>query len=115
MKAELKQKWIEALRSGKYQQAAGQLRNARNEFCGLGVLCDLVAPAEWQPFVSGVYQMRGWGRYMPPSVGEQTGLPDSLTVEPMWMNDRGRSFVEIADWIEANIPVESDSTGASES
>ena len=107
MKAELKQQWLEALRGGKYHQTDGQLRDANNAFCCLGVLCDLVAPAEWLPFVSGGYQLRGFARYLPTSVGEQAGLPDALTMEPMMMNDNGKSFVEIAAWIEANIPVES--------
>lgn len=42
MKAEVKEKWVAALRSGEYQQAHGMLRNVdENSFCCLGVLCDL--------------------------------------------------------------------------
>ena len=37
----IKQRWIDALRSGQYQQGVGCLRNAQNQFCCLGVLCDL--------------------------------------------------------------------------
>lgn len=39
MKAELKKKWIEALRSGKYKQISGKLCDNDDEFCALGVLC----------------------------------------------------------------------------
>jgi hypothetical protein len=46
MDAELKRKWVEALRSGKYEQASGKLR-VGNKFCCLGVLCDLVDPEKW--------------------------------------------------------------------
>lgn len=42
MKPDIKQKWIEALRSGEYVQGTGCLHNADNgSFCCLGVLCDL--------------------------------------------------------------------------
>lgn len=38
MNAELKQQWVEALRSGKYQQGVGRLRTKDGEYCCLGVL-----------------------------------------------------------------------------
>ena len=43
MKPEIKQRWIEALRSGAYQQTQGQLRSAQQPdcYCCLGVLTDL--------------------------------------------------------------------------
>ncbi|NBQ68164.1 MAG: hypothetical protein EBU46_04735, partial [Nitrosomonadaceae bacterium] len=45
MKAEIKQRWLNALRSGKYKQGEGSLRQLDNEgkpqYCCLGVLCDL--------------------------------------------------------------------------
>ena len=40
-----KEKWVKALRSGKYNQAKGQLVRERGDdktYCCLGVLCDLV-------------------------------------------------------------------------
>lgn len=40
MNQEIKQRWVSALRSGKYQQGQGQLRD-NNGYCCLGVLCDL--------------------------------------------------------------------------
>jgi hypothetical protein len=36
--AQIKQKWIEALRSGNYEQTTGSLREG-NRYCCLGVLC----------------------------------------------------------------------------
>jgi hypothetical protein len=41
MNKEIKEKWINALRSGKYEQGKSQLRSLSNKFCCLGVLCDL--------------------------------------------------------------------------
>lgn len=38
----IKAKWVAALRSGNYKQGAGFLRQGNN-FCCLGVLCDLYA------------------------------------------------------------------------
>lgn len=45
MNPEIKQRWIEALRSGEYRQGKGQLVEPGGEkgdkFCCLGVLCDI--------------------------------------------------------------------------
>lgn len=38
---EIKKIWVEALRSGRYRKGTRVLRNINNEFCCLGVLCDL--------------------------------------------------------------------------
>lgn len=43
MKPEIKEKWVKALRSGKYVQGYGRLRTENDQFCCLGVLCDLAA------------------------------------------------------------------------
>lgn len=40
MKKEIKEKWLEALRSGEYKQAHARLKTGQT-FCCLGVLCDL--------------------------------------------------------------------------
>lgn len=46
MKAEYKQRWVEALRSGDYEQATGKLTivddNGNKSHCCLGLLCELV-------------------------------------------------------------------------
>jgi len=39
---ELKQTWLEALRSGEYQQGKGKLERVDNECCCLGVLCNVL-------------------------------------------------------------------------
>ena len=40
MNTEVKQKWIDALRSGKYEQGSEKLRSVTG-YCCLGVLCDI--------------------------------------------------------------------------
>ena len=49
MKADIKAKWLADLRSGKFPQTTGALRNG-NGYCCLGVLCDIYAQetgVEW--------------------------------------------------------------------
>jgi hypothetical protein len=41
MNPRVKQMWIDALRSGNYKQGTAALKSAKNEYCCLGVLCDL--------------------------------------------------------------------------
>lgn len=41
MKKELKDKWVAALRSGKYEQGQNYLRTEKNKYCCLGVLCEV--------------------------------------------------------------------------
>jgi hypothetical protein len=49
MDAQLKAKWVEALRSGEYKQAKGKLHDTKNDaFCCLGVLCKVMG-AEFGP------------------------------------------------------------------
>lgn len=42
----LTQKWVEALRSGKYAQTNGCLKDDSG-FCCLGVAADVIAPSQW--------------------------------------------------------------------
>ena len=43
----IKTKWIEALRSGKYEQGKGKLRSEDNKFCCLGVLADVLTDGKF--------------------------------------------------------------------
>ena len=50
MNPEIKQKWVDALRSGKYDQGSEKLRSHQG-YCCLGVLCDLYSQElnqEWE-------------------------------------------------------------------
>ena len=51
MNKEIKARWVEALRSGNYEQGLHNLRRG-SEFCCLGVLCDIVKDdvnCDWLP------------------------------------------------------------------
>lgn len=100
---EFTEKWLKALRSGEYKQGEAKLFNKRNDsYCCLGVACS-VAKINPQKFVDW-----GWIHFsfaneeMPTELVEEKksdGLPDELSR----MNDQGKSFIEIADWIQKNV------------
>lgn len=106
-------KWVRALLSGKYKQAKDQLRDGNN-FCCLGVACDLYAKekkrVKWNPDES----FLGEDCELPVKVANWLGLtktcgqfnpdarPDGFKIEEAslaQLNDRGWSFKKIADFI----------------
>lgn len=122
MKAELKQKWVDALRSGKYKQCESNLHSRELGFCCLGVLAETFGP-EWVggetfgarmvPVLNGRVLSAG-GIERAARSGElsaaflnEVGVSCAKTL--MNMNDTGKSFAEIADYIEANIPADDNS------
>ena len=97
---EQKNKWVEALRSGKYKQTFGGLRNqdaGGYRYCCLGVL-EQVCPAngvEPNFFSSDAYRRLG---------KVELDAYDLVSRKLWMMNDKGRmSFSEIANWIEKNL------------
>lgn len=46
MDRKLREDWVTALRSGKYQQGQGKLKDG-TDYCCLGVLCDVSGFGEW--------------------------------------------------------------------
>lgn len=114
MNADLKSKWVEALRSGKYHQGETYLRSAGDCWCCIGVLVD-VTGYQWPPLNSARgyaygHDYRGLpNTTMPlPSQQAELGISYDHVCELVSMNDGSRkfSFARIADWIELNIPVD---------
>lgn len=122
MKQEIKERWVEALRSGKYEQGTGSLTTGSGRYCCLGVLCDLaVADGAIEPptLVEGVegrgdvMAYRAETEHLPRLVQLWAGLEQhspEVLVDPdegSWqelveLNDNtGLNFHEIADLIEA--------------
>jgi hypothetical protein len=92
MDAELKAKWVAALRGGEYEQGRWHLRENR-KFCCMGVLCDVADPSLWNR--DGAYADGGHG--FPPA--ELLKYPTASKLASL--NDRERwTFAEIADYIE---------------
>jgi hypothetical protein len=106
MDAEIKTKWVKALRSGKYKQGSNYLRRG-NDFCCLGVLCDIVEPDAWRPASEsdhGVFCHNGGIQILSSEMRERVGGMLPIVTEPlMEMNDSGTPFPEIADYIEKSL------------
>ena len=103
MDAEIKAKWVAALRSGEYQQGQGMLR-LDGEFCCLGVLCDVSGIGKW---TSTYCYMYGAGDIeetcLPMSLRDRLGVGPDQEVHLMNMNDGGENFAGIADYIEEHL------------
>jgi len=111
MNKRVKRLWIKALRSRKYRQARGWLRDD-GAFCCLGVLCDLydkqTGTGRWNGHGYTVTNGDSSSTMLPDGVREWAGLDDNLGGDPRLgrtlsassLNDKGKSFNFIADRIE---------------
>lgn len=123
MKKEIKEKWIDALRSGEYTQTQGSLRN-ENGYCCLGVLCDLYTKEhnlKWDSHYSSfaertVYQLEDYQNLPPSSVLTWAGLnqqdpyvkyvdKDSNEIKETLskLNDTGKTFLDISEYIDTSL------------
>lgn len=105
----LKAKWVEALRSGKYRRGNSYLRSDAGWTC-LGVLCDVLDSSKWERHGDGVlvdyfwkYDGQSW--FLPNAILHETKL-DPIMVPLLYSCQDGKSFAEIADWIDLNIPAD---------
>lgn len=109
MKPEILNKWVKALRSGKYEQGQNRLKtlNGQPKYCCLAVLCDLHAQENGTGWVD--YKASKAGHYLgerhflPEPVKEWAGLKDR---DPQLgkntaseENDAGKEFKTIANLI----------------
>lgn len=105
MNAELKTKWLEALRSGQYAQGQGALRDQHDNYCCLGVLCGLSELAAWERHTyTKLYNYLNFSCEFPSAVKALAEINDDNINTLITMNDGdGASFSDIANWIEANL------------
>jgi hypothetical protein len=89
MDAEIKRKWVEALRSGKYLQCSGDFER-EGSFCCLGVLCAVSG----KPTTTGGIGNWAFVNALLPATGPCS--PSKLAEK----NDFGAPFTEIADLID---------------
>jgi hypothetical protein len=103
MDAALKAKWVEALRSGKYEQAKGCLRDD-DGFCCLGVLADVIAP-EWTHEHFNPLSDEDNGLLEEAELLTKHGVNFAIREQKRLaeLNDHGSTFAEIADYIEKNL------------
>ena len=96
MDAEIKQKWLNALRSGEYKQGYGGLCDG-TQFCCLGVLAHIQGMSrEWLERNSGsIYDFGQDGPAAWPAYDQAEILSES--------NDAGTSFLDLANYIEKRL------------
>lgn len=104
MKKAIAKQWVEALRSGRYEQGRHGLRSAANNYCCLGVLCDIVAPDAWSADKIEHLDYYTHDNYstgvLSPTFRLYTGISLERSQILAGMNDSdGASFEEIADYI----------------
>ena len=113
MKKTIAEKWIKALRSGKYKKTMGQLcrvaKNGNKSYCCLGVLTELYnkehvdkkslgggslsySVSNWAGMGSGMGMIAGSGHYSGKTLADLNDCDRSK-----------RSFMRIADIIEKNV------------
>jgi len=117
-----KRKWQEALRSGTYKQGEGALLRNVDKYCCLGVLCDIMKDnkhVDWrEEYGKGCIvslDNEGNKEYNSGKLGADLlkflGITDKQEQLLVSFNDNykrrtcliGRSFNQIADWIETNL------------
>lgn len=117
MNTEVKEKWLNALRSGEYRQGTAFLKRGE-ALCCLGVLCDLFikdgGKAHWE-VIDGKYfsnivvddnNVREY-KVLPSIIQNWAGLkeanPATSTYSLALLNDKGDTFEQIADVIETQL------------
>ena len=92
----LRQQWIEALESGKYEQGIFFLKN-RGQYCCLGVLCE-VAGLKGQE-KEGITHYEGDSRTISIELCRSVGLRAGQQIDLASLNDCGANFKYIAQWL----------------
>lgn len=104
--------WVHALESGKYQQGQGLLRDGDDQFCCLGVACDIVRDhlGDWEVYPAvgvkptwafAARENKTWAvsqsrSDLPSVVREHYGLSNERQHELIALNDNGAPFSAIA-------------------
>jgi len=106
VKANIKRRWIRALRSGRYTQGTGALHDDRsNTYCCLGVLSQIVNKKRPKPHYTYTHRINNTcdGAELSPKFMKKVGLDVNIMDILIRMNDENRlNFEQIADWLEEN-------------
>lgn len=113
MNKEVKKLWIDALTSGEYKQGKEALRNTSDEYCCLGVLCDIYAKVKgedlWKKKNESceIYMFDKHVGTLPHAVSEWAEVSgggsftcNGVTQSLVTLNDYGTPFKQIAKIIE---------------
>lgn len=104
MNKEIKDKWVEALRSGNYKQGYGNLQTG-DSYCCLGVLCEII------PELKTMNAAAQLGAVLSVDAQIHVGFVDAITRDELFdqgkliaLNDTELApFSAIADYIETNL------------
>lgn len=96
-------KYVAALRSGLYAKEDGCLRSNVG-YCAVGVLCDFVSRDSWSDTGLSFFTMDGHCAVAPEAILKKCKCKTDLS-ELSSMNDNGKTFEEIADYVEQNYEV----------
>lgn len=103
-----KEKWVAALRSGKYKQGRCLLKQGNPfdlSYCCIGVLFDLVNPLGWRQIGWKYFTYEDRGTMTHPFIAEEILLTYKQACKLTRMNDgEDCDFNQIANYIERNIP-----------
>lgn len=114
LKPEVKTEWLNALRSGEYEQGTGSLCKD-GKYCCLGVLCELASKQGVCKKLEGIFShilYDGNDLHLPASVKEWCGFGSNPQGCNAYVNGRylttmndieKKSFTEIADLIEVGL------------
>jgi hypothetical protein len=109
MQQDLKNKWIEALLSGKYKQGQASLRltlvNGKQVHCCLGVLCDILDPDGWKELGDEdvhIHKSKR-GEYLSEEALSLIGMTRAQQQKYYQLNDNGWAFKTIAEDIKENL------------
>lgn len=101
MTKKMANKWIRALRSGKYTQGRHELYTpATNRYCCLGVLCDLYPELQLNSIFGAVVSESTLYNHHRAGLADAVGTIPYSGVSLASLNDIGYSFNEIADIIQ---------------
>lgn len=114
MKKNIKAKWLKALRSGEYKQGRKELRTCEvggDRFCCLGVLTDLYKKDKeisWEEATGNNpgtlnESVAEWAGIDIEKLGNVVNIKRSKFSCLSEMNDKGRSFKQIANVIDNNL------------
>lgn len=114
----VKDEWVACLRDGSYKKTSFMLQDLDNHFDAVGVLVDRAVSAGIVPvpkrydkesgaevFFGYAYQdgNHSTATRVPKAVCEWAGIGYWTCNRVQMMNDKGKTFTEIADWIEENL------------
>lgn len=116
MNRKTRDKWVKALRSGKYEQGRRALgkrtaRNKKAQYCCLGVLAHLEGKkigTTWNKGNLSVPDRESSALFqglLPYSACQMLGLHQGVAGDLAGRNDEGATFAEIADLIEQKVVV----------